>query len=165
MISTFLLLRAVSSNSESSKLRKKILAECGFSEGCKGCDAALEQRDARPHSLDCRHRIEEIISIDDSLRERLELRDARLNRNKDCKIDKAPESEIVDADCKMHERECFQGATEIEKSVEQVEKENDETVKTNLMEKDIAITTESSSSSKDKRESERRERRRKLITN
>ena len=62
------------------KITKAILQKFGFSDDCKGCEAAMLGTPARVHSEECRKRLETAIREDDVLRTRLDMRDIRLNR-------------------------------------------------------------------------------------
>ena len=63
------------------KITKGILEKFGFSDNCKGCEAAALGKDARRHSDDCRARIEKQIREDEVLKVRLDMRDIRLNKD------------------------------------------------------------------------------------
>ena len=61
-----------------------ILEKFGLSDSCKGFEAAASGTDARRHTDGCRQRLEKLIRDDEVLRVRLDLRDARLNRDAEC---------------------------------------------------------------------------------
>ena len=44
------------------KITKGILEKFGFSDNCKGCEAAASGTDARRHTDECRQRLEQLIS-------------------------------------------------------------------------------------------------------
>ena len=78
------------------KITKGILEKFGFSDSCKGCEAGASGTDARRHTDDCRHRLEQLIRDDEVLRVRLDMRDVRLNRDAECEKHKRPEELKVD---------------------------------------------------------------------
>ena len=73
------------------KITKGILEKFGFSDNCKGCEAAASGTDGRRHTDDCRQRLEQLIRDDEVLRVRLDMRDVRLNRDAECEKHKRPE--------------------------------------------------------------------------
>ena len=81
---------------ELKKITKGILEKFGFSDNCKGCEAAASGTDARRHTDDCRQRLEQLIRDDEVLRVRLDMRDVRLNRDAECEKHKRPEELKVD---------------------------------------------------------------------
>ena len=90
------------------KITKGILEKFGFSDDCKGCEAAASGTDARRHTDDCRQRLEQLIRDDEVLRVRLDMRDVRLNRDAECEKHKRQEELKVD-DLMMVEAEAAGG--------------------------------------------------------
>ena len=70
------------------KITKGILEKFGFSDNCKGREAAASGTDARRH---CRQRLEQSIRDDEVLRVRLYMRNVRLNRDSEREKHKRPE--------------------------------------------------------------------------
>ena len=71
------------------KITKGILETFGFSDNCKGCEAATS-------ADDCRRRLEQLIRDDEVLRVRLDLHDVMLSRDAECETYKRPEELKVD---------------------------------------------------------------------
>lgn len=79
------------------KITKGILDKFGYSENCKGCEAAAAGTDPRRHSDDCRSRMETLIREDEVLKVRLDMRDIRLDRGVDGQRDGDKEDVNVEA--------------------------------------------------------------------
>ena len=87
------------------KITKGILDKFGFTQNCKGCEAATVGAGARRHSDECRERLEEEIKNDDVLKVRLDMRDIRFDNNVEEDKDKTSEAEELDVEMKTDEAE------------------------------------------------------------
>ena len=62
------------------KITRQLLEKHGYSDNCKGCEAALFGTGARVHTHACRHRLEQAMLKETGGTERLKRRDERLHR-------------------------------------------------------------------------------------
>ena len=63
------------------KITRQVLERYGYSDECKGCEAAVMGYLPRPHNQGCRKRLEAEMTKDDTHRERLKKRDERLMKD------------------------------------------------------------------------------------